>query len=327
MSFRKGLSTFLDLQLRKVDYAFLGFDNELRNVQQNASLTFFNPKAGATYSFSQNWTAYAFLGIGHREPNRDDYTQSTSASRPRAERLLDLETGLRSNGKAWSASANFFWMQYRDQLALDGRLNDVGAYIRTNVPDSWRAGLELEGSAQIGPCLLLAGNAALSQNKIREFTEYRDNWDTGEQELIVHQNTDLAFSPNLVTRGEATCVMLRKKTHTLSASLAGKYVSKQFLDNTSNEQTTLPGYFVGDLRLNYDLEEIVGKKMSLVVSVNNLWDKRYSSNGWAYRYISAGYDARPDDPYTRLEGDNVYHQAGFFPQAGRHWMATLRINF
>jgi iron complex outermembrane receptor protein len=320
-------STFLDLQIRSVRYQFLGFDNELRNVEQTVALGFFNPKIGTTYSFSDKWLATAFFGVAHREPNRDDYTQSSPASRPRAERLLDLEMGLRRSGKNGTLSANFFWMRYRDQLALDGRINDVGAYIRTNVPDSRRTGLELEASALPHPRFALLANASLSQNKILEFVEFRDNWDTGAQEAIVHRNTDLAFSPRWVARGEATFFVLKKNTRTISTTLVGKYVGEQFLDNTSNPQTALAGYFVSDLRLNADLAQVLGNQMSIIFSLNNWLDKKYAANGWAYRYTSAGYDARPDDAYTRSEGGGVYHQAGFFPQAGRHWMATLRLEF
>lgn len=332
----KQLSAFLDLQIRTVHYSFLGYDNELNNLKQRAKLGFFNPKIGATYSVSKIWSTYAFAGIGHREPNRDDYTQSTPASRPKAERMFDLETGLNGKDENWTASANFFWMQYRDQLVLDGRINDVGAYIRTNVPNSWRAGLELEAGGQIGRLLSLAGSASFSQNKIPEFIEFRDNWDTWEQEKIVHRNSDLAFSPNLIARGEATVVLKpRRSSKTnevskgseLSATLVGKYVSLQFLDNTSNLKTALPGYFVCDLRLNYNLTQIIGKQASIIVSLNNLLGEKYASNGWTYRYSSANYDARSDNTYTRLEGGNVYNQSGFFPQAGRHWMATLKIAF
>ncbi len=328
----KRLSTFVDLQVRGVRYSFLGFDRDLNQVQQVSELCFFNPKIGANYTLSTAWATYAFLGVGHREPNRDDFTQSSPSSRPRPEQMLDLETGVRFKRQNWMASANFFGMQYRDQLVLDGRINDVGAYIRTNVPESWRAGLELEASGQIGTILNLTASAAFSQNKIKTFTEFRDNWDTGKQEIIEYHDTDLAFSPDLVARAEACVVLIPRESPNavgseLSISMIGKYVSQQFLDNTSNAQTALPGYFLSDLRLNYDLNKIIGKQSSLILSVNNLFDKKYASNGWAYRYVSAGYDARADDPYTRLEGGDVYHQAGYFPQAGRHWMATLRLAF
>jgi len=324
------LTAFVDVQLRAVQYDFLGFDQELNNVAQVASLGFFNPKIGANYVLTNHWSAYTFLGVGHREPNRNDYTQSTPSSRPRAERMFDLETGFRRTGRQWTLSANFFWMRYQDQLVLDGRINDVGAYIRTNVPNSWRSGIEIEGNTWIWSRLNLLGNVALSQNKIRVFTEYIDDWDTGGQLAVEHRNTDLAFSPNLIARAEANFV-LKPGTGTRGSewamTLVGKYVGKQFLDNTSKNQTTLPGYFFSDLRINYDLKEVLGKQLSVIFSLNNLFDAKFASNGWAYRYRSASYDARPDDPYTRYEGGDIYHQAGFFPQAGRHWMATLRVGF
>jgi iron complex outermembrane receptor protein len=219
-------------------------------------------------------------------------------------------------------------MHYRDQLVLDGRINDVGAYTRTNVPKSYRAGLELETSLQLSRQILFLGNATLSRNTVQEFTEYRDNWDTGLQDPIQHKNTDLAFSPGLTARAEAQWNMLPiEEMHQVAVSISGKYVGKQYLDNTSNENSTLPAYFFTDIRLNYDLNNVFGKQVGLILAVNNVLNARYESNGWVYRYQSEGYDARPDNPYTRLEGDGVYHQAGYFPQAGRSFFGTLRLKF
>jgi len=325
---RNGMTAMLDLQYRSVHYEFLGFDQNQNNVTQTAQLHFFNPKVGLNWQFRPGWMAYSFVGIGQREPNRDDYTQSTPAGRPLPEWMLDWEAGIRRQTDGWSLSANLFFMDYRDQLVLDGRINDVGAYIRTNVPRSYRAGIEVEAAAKIGERLTLSGNAAFSRNKVREFVEYRDNWDTGGQGAIRLENTDLAFSPPVVARAEATwAVVPVGETHHLSVSLAGKYVGKQFLDNTGNDATSLPAYFFSDLRLNYDLTGVVCKRISAILSISNLFDARYSANGWAYRFTSAGYDERPDNPYTRLEGNDVYHQAGFFPQAGRNVMGTVVITF
>lgn len=319
------LMTFLDLQVRHVNYDFLGFNNDLNNVTQNAALTFFNPKAGLTWFFGRNGKLTAFAGVAHREPNRDDYTQSSPDSRPQAEQMLDLELGVSClpNKNHWTGSANFYFMDYRDQLVLDGRLNDVGAYIRTNVPQSYRAGVELETAIGIMDIFTLQANASFSRNKVKNFTEYRDNWDEGTQQTIEHTNTDLAFSPNVVARLEAGCVILDKTKYNLSVTLSGKYVGKQYLDNTSNENTTLPAYIFSDLRLNYDLKKVIGKNVRVIFSVNNLFDKKYVANGWTYRFVSAGYDPRGDDPYARLEGNNVYNQTGFFPQAGRYFTGTI----
>ena len=329
---------FADLQVRGVNYRFLGFNNFLKNVRQQADLLFFNPKAGFSWRFSPRWTAYGYLGVAQREPNRDDYTQSTPASRPLPERLLDAESGLRGQGSRWTASLNLYWMQYRNQLVLNGRINDVGAYIRSNVPRSRRVGIEAEASLRAHERLTLSGNVCLSQNRVEEFAEYVDVWDDGSQRQVQHRRTDLAFSPRVLSRAEATCRLWGKKSlrpaaaapafqHVLQATLSAKHVGQQYLDNTSNVLARLPAYTFADLRLNYDWWLSGGQQLGLVVSVLNLFDARYSANGWVYRYISAGYDARPSDAYTRDEGNDVYHQAGFFPQAGRHWMATLRVGF
>jgi iron complex outermembrane receptor protein len=122
--------------------------------------------------------------------------------------MLDLETGLRRNGANWNVSANFFWMQYRNQLVLDGRINDVGAYIRTNVPDSWRSAvLNWKLLARVGDVYSRWQEVLPSvETRYRSFTEYRDNWDTGAQEAVIHRNTDLAFSPNFIARGEMTFI-------------------------------------------------------------------------------------------------------------------------
>ena len=325
--FRNGLSALLDLQYRRISYTFLGFDDLQNNVTQTSELHFFNPKAGINWQFKSNWTAYAFFGVGQREPNRDDYTQSSPASRPKPEKLYDWEWGLKQRSETWLGTLNFFYMDYRDQLVLDGRINDVGAYIRTNVPRSYRAGLELETAFRLHPRLWVRANTCLSRNLVREFNEYRDNWDHGGQEVFHYRNTDLAFSPALTARGEIAWTVLELKRQVLAVSLSGKYVGKQFLDNTSNNATMLPAYFFSDFRLNYDVLEWVGKRVRLVFALNNILDARYVSNGWVYRYISMGYDDRPFNRYTKLEGDGVYHQAGYFPQAGRNVMATLIFEF
>lgn len=318
-------TSFWDAQVRRVQYRFLGFDNELRNVSQDDGLIFFNPKVGLSWNFQPRSSAYVFAGVGHREPNRDDYTQSTPASRPRPEQMLDLEGGLKTGQSDWRFQANVFWMQYRDQLVLDGRINDVGAYTRINVPESYRAGLELEAFWKISQRWQVAGNTTLSQNKVKSFTEYRDNWDTGEQEQITYQHTDLAFSPRWMAQGNVQFAAIQNSRHNLNLTFSGKYVGQQYLDNTQNDFSSLKSWLVHDLRLNYDLKYADSQRMSLIFAVNNLFNQRYSSNGWVYRYESAGYDARPDDPYTQSEGGSTYAQVGLFPQAGRHWMATLRI--
>lgn len=318
----------LDVQYRTVQYTFLGFDNNLNNVEQRAALHFFNPKIGATWTPSNAMQAYVFTGVGNREPNRDDYTQSTPDSRPRPERLYDLEGGIRLKKGIWSGAANLFYMHYRDQLVPDGRLNDVGAYIRTNVPVSHRTGLELECAGQPMPMMQVAGTLSLMQHRIRRFTEYRDNWDTGAQDAFVYERVPIAFAPNAVARIEVGYTLFQQMRQALQMSLIARHVGKQHLDNTGNQQTVLPQFSTLDWRANYTINRAPDKpKIDLVLTVYNLLGARYSNNGWTYRYTSQGFDETPFNPYARAEGNGVYNQTGLFTQAGRHIMGSVRFAF
>lgn len=311
--FTRPLNGFLDLQVRRVDYSFLGFNSQLQNVQQSANLTFFNPKAGLTYVFSDRSTAYASVGVGHREPNRNDYTQSTPQSRPKAEQLIDYEAGLKWQSQNLSLTANGFYMAYRNQLVLSGQLNDVGAYNRVNIPVSYRAGLELEAATRLTKTLRWNVNATFSRNRVRNFTEYLDNFDTGEQVAIPHSETDISFSPAVVSGSQ----LLYSPSKKLELSLLSKYVGKQYLDNTSNENRTLNPYFTNDIRFIYTLtagrlKPAFAQEIAFTLLLNNVFNELYESNGYTYAYVSEG----------RVTADN-----GYYPQAGRNFLAGVRIRF
>ncbi|MBL7828124.1 MAG: TonB-dependent receptor [Saprospiraceae bacterium] len=325
---------YIDLQIRRVTYQFSGFNQELLPAPQNVGHLFFNPKLGFTLNLSKFWETYGFAGVAHREPNRDDYVQSSPASRPKPERLYDLELGAKWMHDHANFSANLYYMRYKDQLVLDGGINDVGAYIRTNVADSHRLGLELEGQVQVSPSLLFSANAAISRNKINGFLAFVDDWDTGEQQVVQYGSTDLSFSPSIVSNAELQWQVLNTEKNgaekhplSLTCHIRGKYVGKQYLDNTSNEAAVLPGYFYSDVRLNFTVGNLLGKEIGLIISCNNWLNKKYEANGWVYRFISQQYDPRPDDPYAKLESGSTYHLAGYFPQAGRTWMLTCKVDF
>ncbi len=324
------LNGYLDLQYRRINYEFLGFDIDGENVTQDDQLNFFNPKFGLVFTPKEGQRLYASFAVANREPNRSDYTESSPADRPEHETLYNTEIGYRVTGKRGFAGINGYLMDYKNQLAVTGQINDVGEYTRRNVADSYRLGVELEGAVAITRGLQLNGNLTLSQNKIKSFTEFIDNWDTWGQEENKLEDTDLALSPNLIAGAELSYDFFNNvDQQSLVVGLMNKYVSDQFIDNTSNENTVLPSYFFSDLRLSYDLAAGPFENIRLTVLVRNLWNAKFSSNAWTYRYRSAGYDGRPDDPYTRLEDANTstYNLTGFYPQAGRNVLVGLSLRF
>jgi iron complex outermembrane receptor protein len=306
--FTPKLNAFIDLQVRTVGYSFLGFDNQLRNVQQDANLSFFNPKAGITYTVNDRSTVYASYGVGHREPNRNDYTQSTPASRPKAEALNDWEAGYKLQTQRLAFSANVYYMKYKNELVLTGQINDVGAYNRINIPSSYRAGIELEAGTVLAKNLRWNVNATFSQNKVKTFTEFLDNYDTGGQKVNQYTNTDIAFAPNTIVGSQ----LLYTPAKGLEIALLSKYVGKQYLDNTSNGNRQLTAYFVNDLRFIYTVKPKGMNELSFSFLLNNVLSELYESNGYTFSYISEG----------KTVTENFY-----YPQAGRNFLAGIRMRF
>ena len=281
------LNGYLDLQFRQVNYDFLGIDAEGKNIQQDDALSFFNPKIGVFYDFKENIKFYGSFAVGNREPNRNDYTESTPENRPKHETLYNTEIGYQQNWKSAALGVNFYHMLYKNQLALTGELNDVGAAKRVNIPDSYRMGIELVGGAEISKGLEVNATATFSANNIKEFTEFIDNWNTGEQTQIIHKNTDLALSPNLIASAELSYDLFKDDNQkSLTFALLGKYVGKQFIDNTSNENTVLDAYFFSDFRVNFKIKTKAIKEIGITLLVNNVFDAKFSTNAWTYRYIS-----------------------------------------
>jgi iron complex outermembrane receptor protein len=308
---------YLDLQFRRVDYDFLGIDNELNPVDQSASLNFFNPKAGIQFQPNSRTQAYASFAVANREPNRNDFVGSTPANRPRAERLYNLELGVEQQWSKSAVQANLYYMYYRDQLVLNGQINDVGELLRTNVDRSYRLGLELVAGTELAPGLSLQGNATVSRNKVVEFVEFVDEYDADfnwiGQERVMRQETDLAFSPNFLAGAELRYQLFRQqKKHDLSIALRGKYVGERFLDNSSDPANALDAYFFSDWQLQYTLTPTWAKALRLNVQVLNWLDNLYESNGWSYRYF--------------LDGEETLLQ-GLYPQAGRQLMVGLGVDF
>ena len=302
------LNLFGDLQLRTINYRFLGFDRNLNNITQEVDYAFFNPKAGATFEANGNTMLYASYSVGNREPVRRDLTESSPDSRPKAESMQNVEAGIRWRNERFSFTANHFLMLYKNQLVITGQVNDVGAYNRTNVDDSYRAGIELDGSFQLNSKWTLAANLAWSKNRIIDFVEFVDDYDAGGQQEIAHGNTNIALSPEWI--GGAT--LAYQPSRDLEIALVNKYVGDQFLDNTSNQNRKLDAFFVQNLRFNYLIRSRHIKSTRFTFMLNNIFDIEYEPNGYTFGYIAGG---------ERVQ-ENFY-----YPMAGRNFMIGLSFDF
>ena len=323
------LNVLVDLQQRMIQYDFLGFDNELNSSSQLINASFFNPKAGVNYILSDKHSFYGFFGVGNKEPNRDDYTNSTPNGRPSHESMTDIEMGYKLKYKKAYANVNIYSMDYTNQLILTGAINDVGAAVRTNVASSYRRGIEISGGISLLKNLEWKMNTTFSDNKIASFTEFIDDWDTWGQIETNYENTDIAFSPSLIASNQLIFKPVSSEKHgDIELALVTKYVGDQYIDNTSNTDRMLAAYLVNDIRMQYSVKTKLFKEIVWSAWVRNFTNTQYVSNAWIYKFKSANYNPVPDDAFANKESvDGRYNLIGAFPQAGINFFTGLILKF
>ena len=302
------LNLFADLQYRGIDYKIVGIDDDLRDLGQSHDYNFFNPKFGVSYQLASNQKLYASFAIANREPSRTAIVDAPNGNAPEHETLQDLEAGYNFSSARFSFAANYYFMNYKDQLVLTGEINDVGAPIMVNVDNSFRTGIELQAGVQIVKSLQWNANATFSSNKIKAFTEHVDNWDTWGQEEYNLGTTDIAFSPNFVANSQLVFTPLKN----FDIRFISSFVGKQFIDNTSNDDRILNSYFVNHIKADYNFNTKLFDEITLHVMVNNIFNEVYESNAWVYSYIYNGQRSKMD---------------GYYPQAGTHFMFGVDFRF
>lgn len=318
-------SALVDIQYRHVDYTTDGkndkfysnadgsYSNQILKI--NKHYNFWNPKAGISYQ-NEGHHAYASFALSHREPERNNFTDNGSYEAPKAESLLDYEAGYNYDGSNWKLGVNVYIMDYNNQFIKTGDISDIGENLTTNIKNSYRLGVELTAAWNITKWLTFEGNAALSQNKIKNFDETVDDWDNGSQ-TIHYDKTDIAMSPAAILNGFIDFHM-----NGFSAEWHTNYVSRQYLDNTSCDQRSLPAFSTSNISLGYALQcnrKFFGlKEVIFGLNINNVFNRHYAASGWVYSAIYAS-GGNPND--------NRYTEIGYIPSAGTTAMGSVTLRF
>lgn len=321
----KRLSLYGDVQYRYINYKIDGandnwdFNNgHMQLLEIDEHFNFFNPKAGANFLINDNFKVYGSVAVAHKEPTRNNYTDADLSKMPKPERLIDFEAGAKFRNSLFSAGVNFYYMDYKDQLVLTGKVNHIGEPLSENVKDSYRAGIELTTGIKPTQWLTWDLNATFSRNRIKGYVEYLDNVDAGLDPLYTPQtlnyvgNTDIGFSPNVMAGSLLTATYKGARV-----ALQSNYVGKQYLSNAGQKDIRLDDYFVSNLRMDYTFSVRSVKSINVGVTINNLLDEKYASNGfaWSANVVQAsGGSCRADVPY-------------YFPQARTNVLGHVTINF
>ena len=258
------------------------------------------------------------MGVAHREPTRADIKDAMKYGgdqTPRHEQLIDYELGYNLKSQIFALGINIFYMDYKDQLVLTGKLSDVGYPLMINVENSYRAGIEIMGGFMPTSWLRWDANLTLSRNRIMNFVEYVDlfdsNWEFVGQVENQLGETDISFSPAVVGSSQIRFQV----TKDFGVSIISKYVGSQYIDNTSSSDRQLDAYLVNNLKIDYKLNLKGTKGLNFQLMVNNILNEQYIANGWVWRAVF-------NDGVTP-----EYREDGFFPQAGINFMGRFVVEF
>lgn len=330
-TFLPGLSGYVDLQYRYVDYDMYGPSDEWYapgqpvNYDFHNNFSFFNPKAGLYYKFAPNHEAYVSYARTHKEPTRNDYEAAVwSTSMPKSETLNDWELGYKYRSSNFSAGVNFYYMIYKDQFVLTGEQDQNGEFVARNVGDSYRNGLELEVAWKPLSWFRWDANLAWSHNRIKDYTVVLD--DTGEAYNL--GNTPISYSPNIIANN-----IFYANWRGLTASLRTQYVGSQYMTNTGfksfrqgdeDVSLMLDDYCTTDFDVSYEFRKLpFAKSLRIGATIYNIFSKKYDANGAAATCLKSdghgGVVAYQDDDW------NSY--AVFSAQAPAHFILHLSLDF
>ena len=259
---------FGDLQLRNISYyTKIVQQGDDEGVDLNKKWSFFNPKAGITYKISSG-KMFISAAVAHREPNRDDLFANPETE---AEKLYDFEAGIEKTFGNISFTGNLYYMNYVNQLVLNGQINDIGEFIRVNSGESYRIGIELGAIAKLSEQWNVSGNLTLSKNENKDF---KNETSSGIEML---GNSPISFSPEVI----ANVSLQFNPTEKFILGIQNQYVGSQFLDNTNNADLKLGDYFLTDFNAKYTLN-LKRTAVDFKLMLNNIFNQKYVNNGYVY---------------------------------------------
>lgn len=323
----QSLRLYADVQYRHIGFKING-DNDkwdwtaspehLQVLNVDEKFDFFNPKVGLIYDFNKHNTAYASFSVAQKEPTRNNYTDGLFTVHPKPEKLFDWEAGYTFSSDRFTASVNFYYMKYKDQLVLNGKLNEIGEAMAENVPDSYRMGVELQAGVKITEWLRWDLNGTFSRNRIKDYVGYVSNYEASTwndlytQTAVEKGNTTIAMSPSFIGNS-----VIEFNLKGFSAQFTSQYVSRQYLDNFENKEDSLDPYFVSHLNLAYTFKLPHVKAITVGCTVYNIFNEKYETNGYSQTCALVSADGS-----YKLSSD-----PRFYPMAGTNVLAHLTFSF
>ncbi|WP_287827712.1 TonB-dependent receptor [Bacteroides sp.] len=312
-----GLSLFADAQFRHLRYRLSGLSDkwnwtsnpeQLQSLSFDEKFNFFNPKLGLSWQINPYHSTYASFSVAQKEPTRSNYTDALFTQKPNAEKLYDYELGYTFNNPCFNAGVNLYYMDYKDQLVLNGKVNEIGRAISENVDKSYRMGIEISLGAQLTKWLRWDINGTWSKNRIKDYVAYFSD-SNYKQHTLNWGDTPISFSPSFMGNS-----IISANYKGFNASFQTQYSTRQYLDNLGLKDNSLDPFIVNHIHLSYDFKLPYIKQATVGASVYNLFNLKYETNGYSQTSIDT-------------EGQILSHDPRFYPMAGTNVLAHITLSF
>jgi len=225
---------------------------------------FLNWSLGSTLNMSDNVHVYFGLGKNHREPTRtdlfggmDEYIEEFAVDVV-PEEVLDFEAGIKVYGNNVAWKLNTFYMDFQNEIVLNGQVGPNAIVIHSNVAESYRAGIESDLQIELGNWKFL-NVFSLSDN------------------VIIQDDTRFThvLSPSFITTSD---VVYNLGKWTSGVSL--RYNGESYIDLTNENK--IPSYYT----INF-YNSVKINKFDIGLRLNNVLNELY------YTYGNIGFDGNP----------------------------------
>ena len=265
---------------------------------------FLNPRVGINYNVDESVNTYISLAYTSREPRlKDLYSAEESIwgkspqfeaditggvvrynfKKPIAkpEHLFDLEVGSVYRDGQTMASANFFWMEFQDELINSGAVDIFGEPVMGNADRTRHIGIELQGQIELAGGFAISGNTTLSYNRLVRYSVV----DSTSNGLVYRNSFDgnpIAGAPDFLAN-----LQLVRSRGEWRVSLDAKYVGNFYTDNTKNNLLQNDAYTVVNAMLSYRLTLGSGVFLTVRGEIRNLFDALYTMSGDGIEFFPA----------------------------------------
>ncbi len=308
------MTILAELQL---SYNKYGINNE-RFVHNNFNIEnlFLNPRLAFGYRFNRNLNTYISISNVSREPRLKNYydaAESSGGAIPqfkqnedgsfnfndplvKPENMTGFEVGGNYSSSNINFDANFYYMQFKNEIVANGQLDRFGQPMTGNMDKTVHYGIELAATFKTNIGFEFISNINVNRNEIISGSEFIEvDGLQGSTRLNLAGNR-LGGFPNLIVNA-----IVNYRFKNLFLQFSGKYIGKSFSDNYENNikeylelypsfleynDNVIEPYFISNAQISYKAcFEPILKDITFTFQINNVFNKLYASYAYGNEFF------------------------------------------